>query len=58
MNITTAVMIVGIVAIVGFFLTAAYIVDRTGSTAGISDLARGTASILRALLRRGDAGDD
>lgn len=58
MSISTAVMIVGTVALVGYFLTAAYIVHRTGSTAGISVLARGTASILRALLGRGDAGDD
>lgn len=58
MDIVTAVVIVGLVVIVGFYLTAAFIVSRTGSTAGISDLGKGAARILRALFSRGDAGDD
>lgn len=58
MDIVTAVTIVVIVAVVGFFLTSAYIVRRTGSTAGISDLARGTADILRAGFNGGGLDDD
>jgi hypothetical protein len=50
-NIVTATMILGIVAVVGYYLTTAFIVHRTGTTAGITDLAHGTARILR--RRRG-----
>ncbi|MBY0291300.1 MAG: hypothetical protein K2X52_29795 [Mycobacteriaceae bacterium] len=50
MKIVTATMVLGIVAIVGYYLTAAFIVHQTGTTAGVLDLAHGAALILRALL--------
>ncbi|WP_342314730.1 hypothetical protein LIX17_26165 (plasmid) [Mycobacterium avium subsp. hominissuis] len=53
MNIWTTIAIVGVVAIVGYYMTAAFIVARTGSTAGIGDLARGAAQIITALFSRG-----
>lgn len=56
-NIVTAVMIVGLVSIVGFYLTAAFIVARTGSSTGISDLGQGAARILRVLFSRGEVDD-
>jgi hypothetical protein len=49
-KIVTATMVLGIVAIVGYYLTAAFIVHQTGTTAGVLDLAHGAALILRALL--------
>lgn len=54
MKIRTTIALVGAVALVGYYLTAAFIVARTGSTAGISDLARGAAQIITALLCGGD----
>lgn len=50
MNIWTTIAIIGVVAIVGYYLTAAFIVARTGSSAGIGDLARGAAQIISALF--------
>lgn len=50
MNIYTVLAIVGVVALVGYYSTAAFIVATTGSTAGIADLAKGAARILAALL--------
>lgn len=50
MNIWTTTAIVGVVAIVGYYLTAAFIVARTGSSAGIGDLAQGAAQIITALF--------
>lgn len=38
------------VAIVGFYATAAFIVAKTGSTEGISDLGKSVARIIRALF--------
>ncbi|GAB7065988.1 hypothetical protein JCM12141A_02770 [Mycolicibacterium hodleri] len=54
MNIWATIAIVGVVAIVGFYLTAVFIVARTGSTAGIGDLGRGAAEIVAALFSWGD----
>lgn len=56
MNIYTAITIVGVVTITGYYTTAAYIVAKTGTTNGITQLANGAARILRALLGR--TGDD
>lgn len=54
MNIWATIAIVGAVAIVGFYLTAVFIVAKTGSTAGIADLGRGAAEIVAALFSWGD----
>ena len=54
MNIWATIAIVGVVAIVGYYLTAAFIVAKTGSTAGIGDLARGAVQIVTALFSSGD----
>ncbi|BBN50938.1 hypothetical protein JPH1_54130 (plasmid) [Mycobacterium avium subsp. hominissuis] len=49
-NIYTALAIVGVVAVLGYYCTAAFIVAKTGSTAGITDLGKGAARILGALV--------
>lgn len=52
-NLFTVLAIVGVVAVVGYYSTAAFIVAKTGSTAGIADLGKGAARILSVLLGRG-----
>lgn len=55
MTIITATVIVVfvaiIVAIIGFYLLAAFIVHTTGKTTGIADIGRAAAAIIAAVLR-------
>lgn len=55
MSIVTATVIIIvaaiIVAIVGFYLLAAFIVHTTGKTAGIADIGRAAAAIIATILR-------
>lgn len=53
MSTTTAAVLIGAVALVGFYLLAAYIVYTTGTTAGIADIGRTIAAIVSALIGRG-----
>ncbi len=43
MSATTAAVLIVAVALVGFYLLAAYIVYTTGTTAGIADIGRAIA---------------
>ena len=52
MSTTTAVVIIGAVTIIGFYLLAGYIVHETGGTNGIADIGRAVADIIAALTRR------
>ena len=54
MSTTTAIVlgIVIVVAIVGYYLLAGYIVHKTGSTTGIADIGRAVADIVAAIVRR------
>ncbi|EHB48882.1 hypothetical protein MycrhDRAFT_5723 [Mycolicibacterium rhodesiae JS60] len=45
-------IIIAVVAIVGFYLTAAFIVAKTGSTEGLADLGKAAAAILRVLFSK------
>ena len=48
----TNTTIVLLVAIIGFYLLAAYIVCKTGATSGIADIGRAAAAIIAAIIRR------
>lgn len=49
---STAIVVIGAVAIVGFYLLAGYVVYKTGGTDGIADIGRAVADIISALTRR------
>lgn len=53
MSATTAAVLIVAVALVGFYLLAAYIVYTTGTTAGIADIGRAIAAIVSAVTGRG-----
>lgn len=47
-----------IVAITGFYLTAVYIVAKTGSAEGITHLGKAATQLLRTFLNRTSGGRD
>ena len=49
MSITTAIVIIAAVTILGFYLVAGYIVHKTGATTGIADIGRAVAAIISAI---------
>ncbi|WP_165615281.1 hypothetical protein [Mycobacteroides chelonae] len=53
MSTTTAVVTIVGLTIVGFYLLVAYIVNQTGSTAGIAEIGRAVAAIITALTDAG-----
>ena len=51
-TLIVVVAIIGVVAITGFYVLAAYIVRTTGKTAGIADIGRAVGAIITALTGR------
>ena len=52
--IVTVIVIVIVIAvtIIGFYLLAGYIVQKTGATTGIADIGRAVADIISAITHR------
>jgi len=51
MNTITAAVVIAVVAIIGYYLLAAFIVHKTGTTTGIADIGRAVADIIAATTR-------
>lgn len=52
MSVITAVVLIAVPTVIGFYLLAGYIVHKTGATTGIADIGRAVAAILSAIYPR------